>query len=62
MSKHDDSIRGNAKLFARYMDDVLREIKRTEMDQKLAEINNLHSNLSFTIEREQNGMLPFLDM
>ena len=27
MSKHDGSIRGNAKLFARYMDDILREIK-----------------------------------
>ena len=50
MSRHDDSIRGNAKLFARYMDDVLREIKRSETDQKLAEINNLHPNLSFITE------------
>ncbi len=44
------------------MDDVLREIKRAETDQKLTEINNLHPNLSFTIEREHNGTLPFLDM
>ncbi len=62
MSRHDDSIRGNAKLFARYMDDVLREIKQAETDQKLTEINNLHPNLSFTIEREHNGTLPFFDM
>ena len=62
MSKFDDIIKGESKLFARYMDDILREIKRSETDQKLAEINNLHPNLSFTIEREQNGTLPFLDM
>ena len=42
MSKCDDIIKGESKLFARYMDDILREIKRSETDQKLAEINNLH--------------------
>ena len=29
---------------------------------KLAEINSLHMSLKFTIEMEQNGELPFLDM
>ena len=62
MSKFDNEIRGDAKLFSRYMDDILREIKKNEIDQKLEEINCLHPNLSFTIEKEKDGTLPFLDM
>ena len=62
MSKFDGQIQGNAKLFTRYMDDILRDIKRDEIDNKLAEINNLHPNLTFTIEKENDGKLPFLDM
>ena len=62
MSKFDAQIQGSAKLFTRYMDDILREIRRPEIDNKLADINNLHPNLSFTIEKENEGTLPFLDM
>ena len=62
MSQYDRSIEGDSKLFSRYMDDIVREIKREEAEQKLAEINALHPNLSFTIEREKDGKLPFLDM
>jgi hypothetical protein len=62
MSQFDESIKGDAKLFTRYMDDILREINCREADSKLADINNLHPNLSFTIEREKDGTLPFLDM
>ena len=32
------------------------------LEQKLAEINNLHPNLKFTCENEVNGDIPFLDM
>ena len=31
-------------------------------EEKLSEINNLHPSLKFTIEREVNGSIPFLDM
>jgi len=62
MSQFDSSIQGDAKLFTRYMDDILREIKRDEIEHKLWEINNLHINLSFTMEREVDGTIPFLDM
>ena len=44
------------------MDGILREIKRSQIEAKLAEINNSHPNLAFTIEREVDGSLPFLDM
>ena len=62
MSQYDDDIRGEAKLFARYMDDIIREIKKAEKDTKLNEINNLHESLKFTMENEENGGLPVLDL
>ena len=62
LNQYDSVIRGNARLFTRYMDDILMEINRLQIEAKLAEINNLHPNLAFTIEREVDGSLPFLDM
>ena len=49
-------------MYERYMDDILREIKVTKIDQKLGEINSYHPSLKFTIEREHQKSLPFLDM
>ena len=43
------------------MDDILRSNKKDLVDSKLVDINQLHPNLRFTIEREQHGQLPFLD-
>ena len=60
--KKDATVRGNAKLYARYMDDIIRDIKRQDINKKLEEINNLHPQLKFTIERESDGAIPFLDM
>ena len=62
LSKYDPAIQDEARLFARYMDDIFRNIKRLLIESKLEEINNLHPNLKFTIEREENGCIPFLDM
>ena len=62
LSKYDGKVAENARLFDRYMDDIIRNIKKAEIEAKLAEINNLHPNLKFTIEREENGTIPFLDM
>ena len=44
------------------MDDIIQNIKRFEIKTKLAEINSLHSSLHFTMEREKEGCLSFLDM
>ena len=38
------------------MDDILRGIDKNKVDE------NLYASLSFTIERENNSSLPFLDM
>ena len=62
LSTYDPAVKGDAKLFARYMDDILRSIKRSEVERKLQEINNYYPSLKFTIETENEGSLPFLDM
>ena len=42
------------------MDDILRTIKESLIENKLSENNLLNPNLKFTLEVEQNGKLPFL--
>ena len=44
------------------MDDIIREIERAKIQEKLNEINQLHPKLKFTVEMEENGKLPFLDI
>ena len=58
MSKFDDEIKGDARLYTRYMDDILRDIKNLQVDNKLIQIDSLH----FTVEREIDSSIPFLDM
>ena len=62
LSQYDSRIKGDAKLFSRYMDDIIRNIRKNTIETTLSEINNLHPSLQFTMEIEQNGELPFLDM
>ena len=56
------SSRPKAKMFSRYVDDILRSVKVAEIDRLLSYVNTLHPNLEFTIELQLNGTLPFLDM
>ena len=62
LSQYEETIKGESKLYYRYMDDILKEEKKEKIDQKLGEINSLHANLKFTLEREKDGELPVLDM
>ena len=62
LSKYEPAIKDDAKLFERYIDDTLRTIKESLIENKLSEINSLHPNLKFTLEVEQNGRFPFLDI
>ena len=45
LSQFEATIRGDAKIYERYMDDILREIKENKAEQKTEEINNLHEKL-----------------
>ena len=62
LSQFDDQIKGNSSLYFRYMDDVICISKIDNIDMKLDEINTLHPSLKFTVEKEVNNCLPFLDM
>ena len=63
LSQFDEQIGGDAKLFSRYMDDTIRDIKRSKKAEKLAELNSLHPSLQFTMEEEdENNQLAMLDM
>lgn len=62
LSKFDKTLKGDAKLYQRYMDVILREIDKNKVETKLHEIKDLHPSLSFTIERENDTSIPFLDM
>ena len=49
LSKYDPVIMGESKLYYRYMDDILKEEKCTDVGKKLEEINSLYVNLKFTV-------------
>ena len=42
MHKFDNIVKGDATLFARYMDDYLHDIKAKSVKKKLKQINELH--------------------
>ena len=63
LSQFENDIKGEAKLYFRYMDDILKERKRQLAEKELSDINALHPNLKFTEECEnEHQQLPVLDM
>ena len=46
----------------RYVDDIVRDIKRHSIEDKVLEINELHPSLKFADECETNSSIAFLDM
>ena len=52
-----------ANVFARHVSDIIRSVKRSEIGKLLRFVKCLHSNLSFTMEMEnENGCFPLPDM
>ena len=51
-----------AKFFKRYVDNILRTIKKSEIPDVLAIVNNIHPNMKFTMEEEEDGRIVFLCM
>ena len=62
LAKFKESIKDDAKIYEKYIDDILRSIKESLVEAKLREINRLQPNLKCTLEVEQDGKLPFLDI
>ena len=45
LSQLENLIKNDAKIYERYMDDIVRESKCSQVEQKLEESNNIHKNL-----------------
>lgn len=50
------------KLWIRYVDDIFAVIDREEVEETLRELNGMHKNMKFTLEVEEEGKIPFLDL
>ncbi|XP_063529636.1 uncharacterized protein LOC134740911 [Cydia strobilella] len=50
------------RLWLRYVDDVFAVVPHKDLDPLLEHLNARHAKIKFTIERECNGALPFLDV
>ena len=63
MAAFDQTIKGDSTFYKRYMDDIIRVIKKNDIESTLERINNLHAKLVFTKETENDeGKIAFLDM
>ena len=56
------AIREKAKIFGRYVDDILRSAQSDSIDSILDMVKTLHHNLEFFIERLRDNGIHFLDM
>ncbi|XP_075163197.1 uncharacterized protein LOC142235821 [Haematobia irritans] len=50
------------KILTKYVDDLFGIIKTSAIDKILTKFNSFDANIKFTIEKEENGSLPYLDM
>lgn len=50
------------RIWWRYVDDIFAPVKERYLDQTLSLLNSQHSTINFTVEKETDGKLPFLDL
>ena len=50
-----------SKVWERFVDDVYSIVKSTHLENFFHHMNNLHQNIKFTLEKEINGEIAFLD-
>ena len=50
------------RVWKRFVDDVLAQVRKAEVGRFLDQRNNTHPNILFTIELEQNRSFPFMDV
>ena len=62
LASKENLMKENAKLYERYMDDIITSTQVDSIEEKLEKLNNIHEKLKFTVEVEKEGQIPFLDM
>ena len=62
LSSFEETIKDDATIFERYMDDILLDVEESKINNRLTSINELHEKLQFTLERPIDHTIPFLDM
>ncbi|XP_075150624.1 uncharacterized protein LOC142224722 [Haematobia irritans] len=50
------------KLITKYVDDLLAIINKDDEQEIMKLLNSYHTKIQFTIEKEKNGEIPYLDM
>ena len=46
----------------RFVDDIISAVSRNDIDILLQHLNSIEPSIQFTVERETNGDLAFLDL
>ena len=54
--------KGFPRIWKRYVDDIFALVRERDLPQTLIMLNSLHSSINFTVEKENEGKLPFLDL
>ena len=62
MSQFDPIIKEDSVVYERYMDDIITEKQSEAVETKLTEVNGLHQALGFTMEREVDHSISYLEM
>ena len=61
--EHFEEIMGPETTWLRYIDDVFLLVpNETDLEEKLNQLNEVEERIQFTLEKENNGTLPFLDV
>lgn len=56
------SFRKFPRVWWRYVDDIFAILKEEDINEVLDHMNSLYPSIQFTIEKEKNGCIPFLDI
>ena len=54
-------LREKHRFLTKYVDDLFAIVKIDNIDETLEILNNFHKDIQFTMEKEKNGQLPYLD-
>ena len=54
-------LREKPRFLTKYVDDLFAILKIDNIDETLEILNNFHEDIKFTMEKEKNGKLPYLD-